>query len=367
MAKITVQNLSKSYKGGDVKALQDVSFECADGKFFCLLGPAGAGKSTTIKAIAGIEPIDSGKVLYDQEDVSDLMPRDRDVAVAFETYALYPQRTVRENLAFPLQAPLRKGQMNKEQINDRVVEIAELLGIGELLNRLPRQLSGGQRQRVALGRALVRKPRAYLLDEPIAHLDAKLRHRMRGELKRIQLSLGITTLYTTPDQLEALSLADYMAVLNEGKIEQVGTPVEIYQKPTNMFVARFVGDPPMNMLNASLEDNNLNLLGLAKLPLDPNRFDHLLTAGGGNQIMVGIRPKDLYIVPASDPQVQFHAEARHIQVLGETSIVSLSVDSYDLRAKLGTQDAPARGDNVGLKINLADCHFFNPQTRLRVD
>jgi multiple sugar transport system ATP-binding protein len=295
------------------------------------------------------------------------MPKDRDVAVAFETYALYPQRTVRENLAFPLNAPMRKDQMSQAQVQDRVLEIAELLGIGELIDRLPRQLSGGQRQRVALGRALVRKPKAYLLDEPIAHLDAKLRHRMRGELKRIQMSLGITTLYTTPDQLEALSLADHMAVLNEGRIEQVGTPADVYKRPVNLFVARFVGDPPMNIIASSLVDDSLNLIGLAKIPIRTDLKSRLVKGAGGDLISVGIRPKDLTIVPESDPQAQFKAEVKHVQVLGETSIVSLVVDSHDLRAKLSTQAAPSRGEHVGLNLDLADCHYFNPQTQLRVD
>lgn len=367
MAKISIQNLSKSYKAGEVQALQKVSFDCEAGKFFCLLGPAGAGKSTTIKLIAGIEPADSGKVFYDGEDVTDMMPKDRDVAVAFETYALYPQRTVRENLAFPLNAPMRKEQLSQAQIQARVVEIAEMLGIGELLDRLPQQLSGGQRQRVALGRALVRKPKAYLLDEPIAHLDAKLRHRMRGELKRIQLSLGITTLYTTPDQLEALSLADRMAVLNEGRIEQVGTPAEIYQKPVNMFVARFVGDPPMNILEGVLEDGAINLLGMARITVPANLKTKITAACPDKKVAVGIRPKDLQVVSPDDRGAQFKAEVKFVQVLGETSVLSCTIDSHDLRVKLGTQAAPASGEHVGLKMNSADCHFFNPQTSLRVD
>jgi multiple sugar transport system ATP-binding protein len=366
MAKISVQNVSKMYKGGEIQALKDVSFECEDGKFFCLLGPAGAGKTTTIKLIAGIEAIDKGQIFIDDQDITDLLPKDRDVAVAFETYALYPQRTVRENLAFPLRAPMRKGGMSERQIQQRVVEIARLLGIEELLERLPRQLSGGQRQRVALGRALVRKPKAYLLDEPIAHLDAKLRHRMRGELKRIQLELGITTLYTTPDQLEALSLADYMAVLNNGVIEQVGTPVEIYNHPINLFVARFVGDPPMNALQSKLEGDDLVLFGLAKLPVTAALKTRLVNALTGDGVVVGIRPKDLDIVTPDSGEALFKGEVKNVQVLGETSIITVVINAHELRAKLSTQMAPARGERVGLKFSLDDCHFFDIRTEQRL-
>jgi multiple sugar transport system ATP-binding protein len=269
MAKIILKNIYKQYKEGKVQALQDLSLECEDGKFFCLLGPAGAGKTTTIKLIAGNEPVDRGSIFLDDTDVTNLEPKDRNIAVAYETYALYPHLTVRENLRFPLEAPIRKNEFSSSEKDTRVVEIANLLGIGELLERFPRQLSGGQRQRVALGRALVRNPKAYLLDEPIAHLDAKLRHRMRGELKRIQMDLGITTLYTTPDQLEALSLADHIAVINNGAIEQIGTPDEVYNKPANGFVARFVGDPPMNMLESNLDGDQLILAGVLRVDLSP--------------------------------------------------------------------------------------------------
>ncbi len=366
MAKITIQNLCKAYKGGQVQALNEVSFECPDGKFFCLLGPAGAGKSTTIKLIGGIEASDRGEILFDGKNVTDQLPMNRDVAIAFETYALYPQRTVRENLAFPLSAPARKGELSSEQIQARVVEIANLLGIGELLERLPRQLSGGQRQRVALGRALVRKPQAYLLDEPIAHLDAKLRHRMRGELKRIQMELGITTLYTTPDQLEALSLADNMAVLNNGKIEQLGTPTDIYERPGNLFVAGFVGDPPMNILDGNLGDNVLTVIGLARMPIKGELMRQLQQGAGGNKLAVGIRPKDLKVVSAADKDAQFKAEVKSIQVLGETSIVTMLSDSHELRIKSSTQDCPKRGEHVGLKMAIEDCHFFNQGTGRRI-
>ncbi len=367
MAKITLKNLSKQYKGGHVQALRDLSLECADGKFFCLLGPAGAGKTTTIKLIAGNEAVDHGSIFLDDKDVTNLEPKDRDIAVAYETYALYPQITVRENLRFPLDAPLRKNEYTNEAKNARVVEIANMLGIGELLERLPRQLSGGQRQRVALGRALVRKPKAYLLDEPIAHLDAKLRHRMRGELKRIQMDLGITTLYTTPDQLEALSLADYMAVINNGSIEQLGTPDEIYNQPANVFVARFVGDPPMNMFESQLDGDDLVIAGLLRYKIPANLKNLLASRSNGSGVTVGIRPKDLELATTIMDAPVFEASVEHVQVLGETSVVSMVMDSIELRMKLATQQAPGKGENVGLTFDIKKCHFFDIQTERRID
>jgi multiple sugar transport system ATP-binding protein len=366
MAKISVRNIWKQYDG-KVQALRDVVFDCQDGEFFCLLGPAGAGKSTTIKCVAGIEAVDKGKIVLDDQDVTDVLPWERDLAVAFETYALYPQLTVRQNLAFPLQAPMRKAKWSVEAIDQRVDEVAQILGIAELLDRLPRQLSGGQRQRVALGRALVRKPRAYLLDEPIAHLDAKLRHRMRGELKRIQIDLGITTLYSTPDQLEALSLADHIAVLNEGHIEQVGTPDDIYHGPANMFVARFVGDPPMNMLDATVDDHGLllHLDGQVRLATPP-QLHGLLAQYTGKRIKAGIRPKDLAVVSPTAEGVNATADVGLVQILGETSVLTLQVDSAELRAKLATDKAPARGSNVGLVFDVSKCYFFDAQTEKRI-
>lgn len=367
MAKIEVQNLVKEYKGGTVIALNSVSFECKDGEFFCLLGPAGAGKSTTIKLIGGVEPVDKGKILVGDQEVTDFLPRDRDVAIAFETYALYPQRTVRENLRFPLEAPVRKNEMTAQQIEQRVVEIANMLGIGELLDRLPRQLSGGQRQRVALGRALVRKPKAYLLDEPIAHLDAKLRHRMRGELKRIQQELGVTTIYTTPDQLEALSLADSMGVLNNGKIEQLGTPDEIYKRPGNVFVARFVGEPPMNVITGSYHDDQITLDSKIKLTILPEQQNMFEKLSNGRDVLVGIRAKDVRLLDASSGEAMAKAAVKHVQVLGETSVATLTLDGLEIYAKLATENAPARGEQVALAFSAADCHFFDPTTQLRVE
>jgi multiple sugar transport system ATP-binding protein len=366
MAKIILNNVNKQYKSGQVKALRDLSLEVADGEFFCILGPAGAGKTTTIKLIAGNEAVDRGSIIIGDTDVTNLEAKDRDVAVAYETYALYPHRTVRENLSFPLEAPIRKKEYTYESRNARVNEIADMLGISELLDRFPRQLSGGQRQRVALGRALVRKPKAYLLDEPIAHLDAKLRHRMRGELKRIQMELGVTTIYTTPDQLEALSLPDHVAVLNAGFIEQVGTPDDVYTRPANIFVARLVGDPPMNMLASQLDGNRLEVGGLLNIQLPEDTKNLLMGKSNGKGVMLGVRPKSLNFTSLDSNECMFRAIVEHVQVLGETSVVTLNTNTIDMRAKVSTQGAPKPGENVGLAFNLNDCHFFDIQTECRI-
>jgi len=367
MANIVLRNIWKRY--GEVQALQGVSFECKDGEFFCLLGPSGAGKTTTIKVIAGIEAPDKGDVLLDDEPVSGLLPWDRDVAVAFESYALYPQLTVFENLAFPLKAPIRASRYPKDELEKRVKEVANLLGIGDLLDRYPRELSGGQRQRVALGRALVRKPKAYLLDEPIAHLDAKLRHRMRGELRKIQTELGITTIYATPDQLEALSLADTIAVINNGRIEQIGTPEEVYNCPANVFVARFVGDPPMNVLDSVLEVEALvvHSNGSFRIPIPPMDWPLLTERVEGRELKVGIRAKDIQLVPESAEIVHARGRVKDVEALGQTTVITVMVGSVEIKVKVPTAQAPDRDSRVGLVLDSSKFRYFDVKTDHRIE
>lgn len=367
MANIVLRNIWKRY--GEIQALQGVSFECKDGEFFCLLGPSGAGKTTTIKVIAGIEAPDKGDVLLDDKPISGSPPWDRDVAVAFESYALYPQRTVFENLAFPLKAPIRASRYPEDELGKRVEEVANLLGIGDLLDRYPRELSGGQRQRVALGRALVRNPGAYLLDEPIAHLDAKLRHRMRGELKKIQMDLGITTIYATPDQLEALSLADTIAVINNGRIEQIGTPGEVYNRPINVFVARFVGDPPMNVLNSILEAEALVIHsnGSFRIPIPPMDLPLLAERVEGGELKVGIRAKDIQLVPENAEIVHARGRVKDVETLGQTTVITVMVGSVEMKVKGPTAQAPDRDNRVGLVPDNSKLHYFDIKTDHRIE
>ena len=366
MANVVLQDIWKQF--GETQALQGVSFECKDGEFFCLLGPSGAGKSTTIKVISGLETPDKGEVILDGKPITRLFPQERSMATAFESYALYPHLTVFENLAFPLKAPIRASRYTKDELEKRVKEIANMLGIGELLARYPRQLSGGQRQRVALGRALVRKPKVYLLDEPIAHLDAKLRHRMRGELRKIQAELGITTIYCTPDQLEALSMADTVAVINKGKIEQIDDPDEIYHRPVNVFVARFVGDPPMNILDSDLEAGSVVVQSgdSFRIPIPPPDRPLLAEKVGRGKLKVGFRPKGIRLVPESTEGVHARGQVKGIDTLGQTTIVTVMVGSIEMKAKIPTEQVPDRGSNVGLLLDDARFHYFDAETDLRI-
>jgi len=366
MSKIELINITKTY--GNVTALDGLGFETKEGELFCLLGSSGAGKTTTLRVISGIENPDSGDILMDGNSVIDLIPKERDVAMAFESYALYPQFTVAENLSFPLEAPARKKELNAQEKQQRVKEVAELLNISDLLDRFPRELSGGQRQRVGLGRVLVRKPKIYLLDEPIAHLDAKLRHHMRGELKNIQSELGITTIYSTPDQLEALSMADTIALINHGKIEQLGTPDELFGTPENIFVATYVGDPPMNILDTSLENGNMVVgCGVEFLfPLTENNPKAVSKFEGKNNLKVGIRPKDIKLV--SETSKSKHASGRvyKLDILGQTTTVSAVVGSLELKIKVSTEEAPEQDELIHLELDLKKLHFFNPKNGQRI-
>jgi sn-glycerol 3-phosphate transport system ATP-binding protein len=242
MTRIVFESVSKAYES--VRPLQDVSFAIEPGEFFVLVGPSGSGKSTLLRMIAGLEAVTEGAVKFDGDVMNEVEPRRRDVGMVFQNYALYPHMTVRENLAFPLK--IRK--LDKAAIERSVREVAEMLTISELLDRKPKQLSGGQRQRVAVGRAIIRKPRVFLFDEPLSNLDAQLRTHMRAELRALQRTLGVTTVYVTHDQVEAMTMSDRMAILNDGSLQQVGTPEEIYDRPATRFVAGFTGSPPMNLI-----------------------------------------------------------------------------------------------------------------------
>lgn len=366
MANIEVKNVVKKF--GDVTALDGLSFNTRDGEMFCLLGTSGAGKTTTLRIISGIDTPDSGDVIMDGQSIVNLMAKERDVALAFESYALYPQLTVAQNLAFPLEAPIRKNEYSAEAKKKRVQEVAELLNISELLDRYPRELSGGQRQRVGLGRVLVRKPKLYLLDEPIAHLDAKLRHRMRGELKKIQTDLGITTIYSTPDQLEALSMADTIALINKGKIEQIGSPDQLYDTPANTFVATFVGDPPMNILDARVYNGaivvecDVNF----QFPIPQNAPVNLMENLEENKLQVGIRPKDISLQAGDYPSAHTKAQVIDVETLGQTSIVFMKVGCLEVKAKVDTEITPAAKDLVSLVLDTSQLHYFKANDCTRI-
>jgi multiple sugar transport system ATP-binding protein len=292
MASVSIRNVWKYY--GKTMAVRDLNLEVEENSFLCILGPSGCGKSSTLRMLAGLEHISSGDIYFGDNRVNELAPKDRNIAMVFENYALYPHKSVFDNIA----NPLRLRSMPTEEIAKRVARAAAMLQIDHLLDRKPAQLSGGQKQRVAIGRAIVREPRVFLFDEPIAHLDAKLRAHMRGELKHLQRQLRTTTIYVTHDQMEALSMADRIAVMHQGVLQQVGTPDEIYHHPVNEWVAGFVGEPPMNFVDCRLESQGDNLFiahSSFRIPLTAQQARQLNSAAVAQSVRMGIRPDDLAI------------------------------------------------------------------------
>jgi ABC-type sugar transport system ATPase subunit len=352
MESLDVRGMVKSY-GGPVPAVQEVSFSLPAGGFGVLLGPSGAGKTTVLGAIAGLVAPDEGEVLIGGQPVTGVRPERRDVAMVFENYALYPHKTVRQNLEFPLRAPVRARELTAAAIAERVAGVAETLRIDHLLDRVPAQLSGGQRQRVSLGRALVRRPRLLLLDEPITHLDAKLRHEMRTELKRIQRDLRITTLYATPDQADALALGDVAVVLQEGRAWQVGPPAVLWESPANVRVAGMIGDPRMNLLPVPAGDRPA-VAGLA-LPEAP------ATAGHG--LVVGIRPGDVVLAerPGADT-----ATGRVVlcQQLGRDQVVHVDLAGTTVRVVTPVGAGLTAGATVHVRLPADRLHYFDGRTGL---
>jgi multiple sugar transport system ATP-binding protein len=319
VAEIELIDVTKRYPDGTV-AVQDLNLRIEDGEFMILVGPSGCGKSTTLRMIAGLETLTSGELRIGGELVNDRTPAQRDVAMVFQSYALYPHMTVAKNMGFAL----RKAGLPGEEIRRRVTEAAELLGIGDQLDRKPANLSGGQRQRVAMGRAMVREPTAFLLDEPLSNLDAKLRIQMRAEITRIHRRVGATTVYVTHDQTEAMTLGDRLAVMNAGVIQQLGPPEELYERPRNLFVAGFIGAPPMNFLPGEVVDGRLEL-PVASLPLD----DALRARVDGRRIIVGIRPEDFEdaaLVADDRPGVTMTADVDVLESTGSDRFAHIALD-----------------------------------------
>ncbi|MEM4871694.1 MAG: ABC transporter ATP-binding protein [Thermofilaceae archaeon] len=358
MARIEIKNLLKRF--GRVVAVNRISFEVKDGEFMVLLGPSGCGKTTTLRLIAGLETPDEGEIYIGDRLVNDLPPKDRDVAMVFQNYALYPHMTVYDNIAFPLR--IRK--LPKREIDKRVKEVAKLLRIEELLDRYPRQLSGGQQQRVALGRALVREPQVFLMDEPLSNLDAKLRVYMRAELKRLQRELKITTVYVTHDQAEAMTMADRIAVMNEGRIMQLAEPHELYYKPANTFVAGFIGAPAMNFIDASVEvrDGELFLdTGAFRVKLPNDMSEALLKAGPPSEVIFGIRPEHIIVSKEQIPG-GFKVEVFVTEPLGAETIIDFKLRDQLIKAKYSGPFEALPGDAVYIAFQLDMAHIFDKKT-----
>lgn len=359
MAQVVLEQVRKVYPSGHV-AIPGASFTVADGERLVLVGPSGCGKSTLLRMIAGLESISGGVLRIGQRIVNDVAPAERDIAMVFQSYALYPQMSVAENMAFALQ--LRKRP--KEEIAARVREAADILELGSLLDRKPGQLSGGQRQRVALGRALVRQPQVFLLDEPLSNLDAKLRTGMRAEIARIHARTGTTMIYVTHDQVEAMTLGQRIVVLKDGMIQQIDTPMALYQDPDNLFVATFLGSPAMNTLCGTLllEDGPvLQLAEGARVRL-PGAALPVVPAGG--ELVVGVRPEHLAL--AGDDPAMLEAQVETIEPVGNEVFLNLRCGGQALVARVPPERMPEPGARVGLSLRPRQALFFDPATGARL-
>ncbi len=358
MATLVLDQVSKSF--GKIQALKNVSFECKEGEFLVIVGPSGAGKTTTLNCIAGVEYPDAGTVFIDGQDVTMTEPQNRDIAMVFETYALYPQLSVYDNLAFPLRSSHYR--QPEDKVRERVHRVAKLLSIDMLLERLPRQLSQGQRQRVSLGRALVREPKLFLFDEPISHLDAKLRNAMRRELKRMRASLEQTTIYVTHDYLEALSLADRVVVLFQGQVLQFDATELVYNHPAAVEVGQLFGDPPMMFFEGKVDE------GLCFLPTGSSfKLD---TRGAASQlepaqeVILGLRPTDVKLVAGGKGQVE--GEVYSVQNQFDRQLVTIKADGHLIDVVAPTNLTIAEGDKAGVNIPPEVCYYFDRATHKAV-
>jgi multiple sugar transport system ATP-binding protein len=373
MSDITLDRLTKVY-AGDVTAVDDVSLQIGDGEFMVLVGPSGCGKSTLLRMIAGLEEVTEGSISIGGTDVTEFAPRRRDIAMVFQSYALYPHMSVRKNIGYGLKVR----RVPKDESRRRVEEVAKLLGLEELLERKPAQLSGGQRQRVAMGRAIVREPKAFLMDEPLSNLDAKLRVEMRASLAQLHARLGVTTVYVTHDQVEAMTLGQRVAVLDAGRILQVDTPQRLYEHPANLFVAAFIGTPAMNLVEGAIDGDHVVFGGL-RLPLDPARRPQ----GGSRPVVVGVRPeafdavafaapgtKTFTIVPevveelGSDAHVFFHLDAQAVatDVSGRDEAALLPESKALYSARIDPRARARVGEPIELALDAARLHFFDPES-----
>ena len=358
MATVTFDHVTKKY--GEVLAVDDLDLEIQDGEFMVLVGPSGCGKTTSLRMIAGLEEITSGTLRIGDKVVNDVAPKDRDIAMVFQSYALYPHMTVYDNLAFGLK--LRK--VPKADIDKRVQEAAGILDLGKLLARKPKELSGGQRQRVALGRAIVREPAVFLMDEPLSNLDAKLRVQTRAEIARLHQRLKTTVVYVTHDQVEAMTMGTRIAVMSDGLLQQVGTPQALYDKPVNRFVAGFIGSPSMNFIDVTLNGagEGATLQGADfSVPL-PSRFRDAVGPTSGRKLIAGIRPEhlDLGAVPGEAATIQVKADV--VEYLGNEELLHVTAGTKELVAVVGTEHQVRPGDVVNLVVSLDKLHLFDAET-----
>ena len=373
MASVTFDHATRIYPGNDRPSVDSLDLEIADGEFLVLVGPSGCGKSTSLRMLAGLEDVNSGRILIGDRDVTDVQPKDRDIAMVFQNYALYPHMTVHDNMGFALKI----AGTPKAEIDKRVREAAKILGLTEYLDRKPKALSGGQRQRVAMGRAIVRKPKVFLMDEPLSNLDAKLRVQTRTQIASLQRSLGVTTVYVTHDQTEALTMGDRIAVLKDGVLQQVGTPREMYDHPANEFVAGFIGSPAMNLGQFTVK-GDVATVGAAKIQLSKATLDAITPEDGG-KVTIGFRPESLDVVSAQDEH-SIPVRLSFVEELGSDAyIYGELVGAEDSEAKLGSGEdssqiivrvpprtAPEPGETVYVRIRPGQEHIFSASTGKRL-
>lgn len=356
-AQLVLDQIEKTYKQidePDVVAVEDLSIEIEKGEFLVLVGPSGCGKSTTLHCIAGLEEITDGELRIDGKVVNDQKPEQRNIAMVFQNYALYPHMTARQNMGFGLKMV---SDLSSEEINERVQDVAEMLGISELLDKKPKELSGGQQQRVALGRAIVRKPSVFLMDEPLSNLDAKLRTEMRTEIQELQSNLNVTTVYVTHDQTEAMTMGDRIAVLNNGELQQCGTPLECYHQPVNKFVASFIGEPSMNFFEVERHDDQLV----------SDSFEYNLSAdtvselGTATDLVLGIRPDAIEIVD-DDGETTVTATVSVVEPMGDRQYLHLDVNGHDVTATTNEEILVDEGEKIRLLFPEKSIHLFDNET-----
>jgi multiple sugar transport system ATP-binding protein len=363
MASVTYDHVYKRW--GDVTAVNDLNIEIEDKEFLVFVGPSGCGKSTSLRLLAGLEEISDGRILIGDRVVNDVPPKDRDIAMVFQSYALYPHMSVYDNMAFGLK--LRKKP--KSEIDGRVRQAAEILGITQLLDRKPKQLSGGQRQRVAVGRAIVREPQVFLFDEPLSNLDAKLRVQTRAEISKLHRQLGTTFIYVTHDQVEALTMATRIAVMKDGLLQQIDTPQMLYDHPQNMFVGGFIGSPSMNFFDATLVEADGKLMvdaGTFRLEAPPDKAD-ALRAHKGKQVIFGVRPEDVHAKQFSPPAISpsyMKAEVDVTELMGNEIYLYLLTGKKQFVARVDPRTQTRPGDTIDLAVNMDNTHYFDPKTEV---
>lgn len=361
MANLSLKNINKVYPNG-VQAVYDFNIDIEDGEFVVFVGPSGCGKTTTLRMIAGLEDITSGDLEIDNKRVNNFSPRERDIAMAFQNYALYGQMSVYHNMAFSLTLLKRPA----DEIHEKVMRAAEMLDLVQNLNRKPKQLSGGQKQRVALGRAIVRNPKVFLLDEPLSNLDVKLRDTARRELTELHRKLKATFVYVTHDQIEAMTLATRIVIMKDGVIQQIGTPSEVYSDPNNEFVASFIGSPPMNLLHAKLDNNGIITIGDMKIKLTENQNNMLKRNGYENsEITFGIRPEDIHISDSANNN-SIKRIIDFVEFLGDTNLIHFNEHKTSCVAKIDSKYSVSANESINFVYDLEQVKFFDAKTGHRI-